>query len=67
MLHPFLLFERTERPDRTGTKLRLFDVDGHHRRSCGPQFYVACEKDTVHADSDGEAQDSAWTRTRSFR
>ena len=32
VLHPYYLFGRTERPDRTGTKSGLLDVEGHHRR-----------------------------------
>ena len=34
---------------------------------CGHQFAVACAKNTVRADSTGEAQDSAWIPTRFFR
>ena len=33
----------------------------------GHQLAVAYEKDTVHADSAGETQNSAWTQTRFFR
>ena len=32
----------------------------------GHQFAGAFAKDTVRADSTGEAQDSAWTQTRFF-
>ena len=69
MLHPFFLFGRTERPDRTGTNIRLFDVDvdGHYRRWMWTPIALACAKDTVRADSAGEALYSAWTQSRFFR
>ena len=66
--HPFFLFGRTERPDRTGTNSRLFYVDGHHRRwMWTPICRGTCNRYTVRADSAGEAPDSEWTRTRVFR